>query len=597
MSASAATVTTASITPDFFSGAGARSLGRAVVIPVLALLLLAGLAFRAAGLGAEGLSEDELNKLRAVGDYRARGLTSANGEHPMLMKGLLTASVVACEAWNGTALAQGNSSLRVSEETALRLPGVLLGSFSSLLLFLLVSELFGTTTGLIAAALWALDPAAVGFNRIAKEDTFYLFFFLLANVFWLRGQRAAESGRGRPEGYYWAAAAAFGAMMAAKYLPHMFAVSASYYWIFQGVPATRWRLGKKKYLVFFAIMGLAFLACNPTILLPGTWHEMRVFAGERRIGHDAYEFMGRLYPNQMTLWLNGSPWYFYYAFILFKLPLTVVAFALVGLPLLFTRRLGDGRYFILFWLFFWFFPFTLLGGKFTRYFTLGLPAVLITAAIGLQASMRWLAGALKRAGADAAASAYAQTGLALLALSASAAAAAGAVPHYRLYTNALGGGPERAGSLFPHDEFYDASVRETAARVATLARPGARVASETPELFTHYARQAGRADLTSASLSDPRQMRAFGAGDLVVVARGRRYFSNDALVRRLEAAGAPAATLTLGRVHSTSVFVLDETSAAAIAGLPGRAGSALATRGEWAGIAGQTRPRVDNERP
>ena len=46
---------------------------------------------------------------------------------------------------------------------------------------------------LLAAALWAFDPQAIGFNRIAKEDTFLLFFFLLANIFWLRGQRVAES--------------------------------------------------------------------------------------------------------------------------------------------------------------------------------------------------------------------------------------------------------------------------------------------------------------------------------------------------------------------------------------------------------------------
>jgi hypothetical protein len=39
-------------------------------------------------LSAEGLSEDELNKLNAVADYRAHGLTGANGEHPMLMKGV-----------------------------------------------------------------------------------------------------------------------------------------------------------------------------------------------------------------------------------------------------------------------------------------------------------------------------------------------------------------------------------------------------------------------------------------------------------------------------------------------------------------------------
>ena len=44
------------------------------------------------------LSEDELNKLNAVSEYRARGLTGANGEHPMLMKALQAASIIAAEA-------------------------------------------------------------------------------------------------------------------------------------------------------------------------------------------------------------------------------------------------------------------------------------------------------------------------------------------------------------------------------------------------------------------------------------------------------------------------------------------------------------------
>ena len=75
------------------------------------------------------------------------------------------------------------------------------------MIFLIVSELFGVEVALIAAALWAFDPTAIGFNRVAKEDSFLLFFFLLANVFWLRGQRVAESTDRNPNKYYWATAA------------------------------------------------------------------------------------------------------------------------------------------------------------------------------------------------------------------------------------------------------------------------------------------------------------------------------------------------------------------------------------------------------
>nr|MBA3768563.1 hypothetical protein [Acidobacteriota bacterium] len=84
MSASAETiVTTARLTPELFSDRGARLTSRTLVATLLALLIISGFGFRLTQLGAEGLSEDELNKLNAVEDYRAHGLTAINGEHPM----------------------------------------------------------------------------------------------------------------------------------------------------------------------------------------------------------------------------------------------------------------------------------------------------------------------------------------------------------------------------------------------------------------------------------------------------------------------------------------------------------------------------------
>jgi len=557
LSAPAAPATNAPVRPELFPGQVVGTTSRALVVTALALFLLVGFGLRAYRLGAESLSEDELNKVRAVAEYRERGLTPANGEHPFLMKALLAVSIVASEGWNSTAVARRSPQLQVSTETAARLPGAVLGALTSLLIFLVTRELFGAEVALLAAALWAFDPAAVGFNRIAKEDTFLVFFFLLGNVFWLRGQKVAEEGLRKPEPFYWATAACFGAMMASKYVPHFLAISGAYYYAFQGVPATRWRMGKKRWLVWFAVLGVAFVICNPTILLPGTWQEMRTFAGEKRIGHDAYEFLGHLYGNQMTLWLRGSPWYFYYVFMAVKLPFMVLVGCAAGLPLLFRRRLGDGRYFLLFWLFFWFFPFTFLGGKFTRYFTFVLPAVLMTSAVGLCYLAGLVARAVSKRPGGPARAGYERLGLGLVALL-SLFASVKAAPHYRLYTNFVGGGEARAGSYFPHDEFYDASTRDIADAVAALAPQGARVASETPELLSYYAHLAGRDDLRSVSLSDRAALGEFRPGDVVVVARGRRYFSNDELTSRLEAASQPAANISLGRVPSARVYKLDD---------------------------------------
>jgi Dolichyl-phosphate-mannose-protein mannosyltransferase len=567
----ASTAPTATAEPEPFSGRAVRMSSRTAVVLALALFVLVGLGLRVYRLGAESLSEDELNKVRAVAEYRERGLTPANGEHPFLMKGLLTLSFIASEGWNSTSAARSNPQLRISTEAAARFPGALLGALTTLLIFLVGREILGTEVGLVAAVLWALDPSAVGFNRIAKEDTFLVFFFLLANVFWLRGQKVAEEGKRRPEPFYWATAASFGAMMASKYVPHFIAISGAYYYAFQGVAATRWRMGKKKWLVWFAVMGVAFVVFNPTILLPGTWAEMRTFAGEKRIGHDSYEFLGQLYRNQMSLWLRGSPWYFYYVFMAVKLPLMVLISFVVGLPLLFRRRLGDGRYFLLFWLFFWFFPFTFLGGKFTRYFTFVLPAVLLTAAVGIHYAASLLNRLLTRdAERGSPRAAYASAALVVVVAALSLYSSASAAPYYRLYTNVLGGGFERAGDYFPHDEFYDASTREVADAVARLAPPGARVASETPELLNYYAQLAGRKDLHSVSLSDRAALREFRAGDVIVVARGRRYFSNEEITARLDAASQPAATVSLGDVPSARVYALDAASAGFVAEVAGR---------------------------
>ncbi len=558
--ASAETVDSSSLASTGLSAnQSGHTQSRALLVwPMLALIFIAGFWLRANQLGAEGLSEDELNKFNAVQDYRAHGLTAANGEHPFLMKAMLTISVVAAERWNDSSIVKAEPSLRISTEAALRFPGALLGAFTSLLIFLVTTELFGTETALIAAVLWALDPSGIGFNRIAKEDGFLLFFFLLANVFWLRGRSAAEAGRQNPEKYYWASAAAFGAMLASKYVPHFLAISVSYYYIFQGLKRTRWRIGKRRWLIFFAVMGAAFLLCNPTILLPGTWHEMKIFAGEKRIGHDSYEFMGSLYRNQMTLWLKGSPWYFYFVFMAVKIPVPVLISFLIGLPLLFRKRLGVGRFLILFWMLYWFMPFTVMGGKFTRYFTMALPAVLITAALGINFIAQIASRLVSNFNDNQAFKSYVRGAIAATVLIFPAYASASVMPHYRLYTNALGGGWERAGDYFPHDEFYDASVREAVAEIASSAPSGARIANETPMLITYYAQLAGRSDLVSLSLSDHVAMKNLSAGDYVIIARGRRYFSNDALIKILQESAHPVKNLSLGRVPSLQIFILDQ---------------------------------------
>jgi len=562
VSARAEAIVTAGLRPERFAGRGVLANSRTLVFITLAILVLTGFGFRVAGLSAEGLSEDELNKLNAVADYRAHGLTGANGEHPMLMKALQATSIILSEKWNSFVGPEN----RIAPETALRLPGAIAGALSAILIYLIAAELFGVEVALIAAALWSFDPSGIGFARVAKEDTFLLFFFLLANVFWLRGQRVAESTDRNPNRYYWATAACYGAMVASKYVPHLMAISWCYYWMFQQLPETRWRLGKKRLVVFFAIMGIVFLILSPTILLPDTWRQMGLFAGGKRISHDGYEFMGQLYTQRFVDWLNGIPVYFYFVFTAVKLPLLTVVGFVVGLPLLFRRKLGDGRYFLLFWFWLWVVAFCFPGGKFTRYYTTVLPAVLITCALGIQFAGRWIADRIASISTVDSLSAlkhYVPASLAVIVISASVVSSVYAAPHFRLFTNILGGGMQRAGYYFPHDEFYDASMRETMAEIASRAQPGGRVASESPSLATYYAERSQRPDLVNISLSDPNVIAELRPGDFIIIARGRRYFSNDSLITSLSHS-TPILDLNLGQVPSVKIYQLDANSLAAL---------------------------------
>ena len=116
----------------------------------------------------------------------------------------------------------------------------------------------------------------------------------------------------------------------------------------------------------------------------------------------------------------------------------------------------------------------------------------------------------------------------------------------------------RAGYYFPHDEFYDASMRDVMVEIARRAPTGARVASESPLLAAYYAERANRKDLVGVSISDPEALAQLRVGDFLIDARGRRYFSNDAMLNELRQTVSPSFTHDLGGVPSADVYVLDE---------------------------------------
>ncbi len=555
--------TTAAVRPELFSENEFFNIK--LLIAVLAACLLIGFNLRIWNLGAESFGEDELNKLQTVEEYRTNGLTGRNGEHPFLMKGLQTLSIITAEKWNANFTAADDSG-RISDEAALRFPTALFGTFTALLLFFLIKELFGSSIGLIAAALWSFDPNAIGFDRIAKEDSFLLFFFLLANVFFIRSQTAAENGEKNWAKYFWLAAIGFGGMIASKYLPHLLAISAGYYEVFVVIPDRKWRFGPARWLKFFIFAGISFVIFNPTILLPETWQQMLTFGTEKRIGHDAYEFIGELYRNKMTLWLAGVPWTFYYVFILVKTPILTLLFFLAGLPFLLNKKLGDGRIFLFFWLFMWFMPFSVMGGKFTRYFAVAQPLILIFAAIGCFYISRWLTEKLSISSQF---KKYFVWILPTILVLASLFNSISVAPFYRLHTNVIGGGMKAAGNYFPHDEFYDTSTRQIISAIPPNSEKNTFIANETPYLFDYYAQKTGRRDLIFVSLSDNSKVTGLSVGDFIVVAKGRRYFSNDAYIKYLQNSVKSFAEIKVDGIVSADIYKLDEESLRQIKNLAG----------------------------
>lgn len=546
-------ITTAGIFPELFSDDLFFARSKTMCAVILAVFMVVGFGLRVGGLGTESLGEDELNKLDTVREYRENGLSGKNGEHPFLMKGLQTASIVVSERISSLTGSQ------IAEEAALRFPIALFGTFTALLLFLLISEIFGRSIGLISAVFWTLEPIAIGFDRIAKEDSLVLFFFLLTMYFWVRGQTRAELGDQNWTWDAWAAAAGFAGLMASKYYPHLLAIVGAYYIVFQYIPATKWRMEPARWLKFFIVMGVAFLILNPTILLPETWREMLKFSSESRIGHDSYEFLGQLYTNKMSAWLNGVPWTFFYVFIAVKSSLPILILCLIGLPLMFLRRMGDGRFLIFFWAFMWFLPFTVLGGKFTRYFTFVEPLILVIAATGFYFAAKWVS---ERVGGAAGPIVQAVLLIAIVAIQLSNSLSA--TPHFRLFTNTLGGGASAAGSYFPHDEFYDAATAEIVRLIAATALSKATIACETPGLFEYYAEKAGRRDLKVISLSDKTAVAMLAANDFVVLAEGRRYFSNSAYIAYLTGSGTMTDEIKLNGVTAARIYKLSEPDAEAL---------------------------------
>jgi hypothetical protein len=509
---------------------------------VLAVVTCLAFGYRAVALSTYGLSDDEVNKIRAIEQYR-QGHFGANAEHPMLMKLAMWGSVGLTAAWNQVASSGG----RISIESAIRLPNVLAGTLTAVVLFGLAELLFGTGVAIVASLLWALDVNAIAINRVGKEDTFLLFFFLLAMWCYERAKGQGATNPIEAQRWYGRSGASFGLMLASKYMPHYLGIYALFNMITDRNPGAN-RPNKIRY---YGAMFVAFVAANAAVLMPETWQYCVEYVQGANLAHHGYLYAGQLYVTNIPISPLGVPATFYLRLLATKVPLVVLGATVAGLIELVRRRRERGFVLLRVWMVFGLIPISLMAAKFMRYALPLLAAIDLVAAIGFVAGIGWL---LRKSWL----SRVTRVTVSLLALVVSIAALGvglrSAPPFYSLFRNGVGERIAAAGMTFP-EEAYDYGVREAVSAIAETAQPSDSVVSDAPAVVAYYANAAGRTDLQVRSLSS--QGIPYGhRSSWVIVQDDHASFENHDVVEQLRRRSAPWREFRAGDALAAQVFRL-----------------------------------------
>jgi 4-amino-4-deoxy-L-arabinose transferase-like glycosyltransferase len=522
-----------------------ETLTRSQKVAALLLIVVLGLVLRLGGLERVGFNEDEVHKVEAARAY-LHGDFSSNLEHPMLMKSLIALSLAAGDSWNR---GPGRSH-PLPEEVTVRLPNIIFGALTAVVLFLLAQEFFGVEIGLLTAFLWSIGTIAIMDNRLAKEDTLLVFFTWLAYYFYVRAKKAATASPQQAAKYYGASGASFGLMLASKYFPHYLGLNCLYHYLF-GKKQQRPPLQRRDLIFLLGACALFFVLFNPLVLLPNTLHYMLHYAGEGTMTHHGYLMMGRFYYNDPAHLQGGMPIYFYPLLLAVKTPLPVLGAFLVGLTEVWRRRREPGPSFLLFMFLFWIVPFSLLSAKWLRYMLAWMPTVYMIAALGLAKILSWSSVLTKKETRRWLAPALAGA-LAVVFLLRPAWVSAKSGPYYSLYLNPLGAG--RVGYYFPHDEVNDIGLREAIQQICEQAHERSTVGGEAAPVFAYYFRRFGRDDLRYFDLSDQVKRVEAPPNAYLVIQDGRKYFENIAFIERVESYQTPVRTIQIGGAHAARVY-------------------------------------------
>jgi len=506
---------------------------------LLGAIVLGGLWARLQGLSAEGFADDEMHKWLAAERYLHGDFLGDDIEHPMLMKLLIT----------GTLLV--GRPLGWAPETITRLPLALAGGLSVLVAAWLGRRLFGRLAGLVTAGLLAASPTFIGYNRVAKEDTLLGFFLLLA-VLCTAEAKVAADGESPAASRRWelGAAAAVGLLCASKYFFFFATVPPLAYAWLRGT-GTAWRISPGRWAVLLLTSLATFAAVNWMFFLPSTWAFLLQYLQAKVTIHGGLYFAGHIYRNAQVVGRDGLPPWFYLTFAWVKLaPPTLLATGL-GLGLALWLRAPSHRL-VLVWIGAWAAILVPLASKWGRFFLTLQPALALLAGYAVAALVAWAA---ERSGKRARWISPALAAiLGALLVGTEAHAALVHAPHERLYVSVLGGGSSRVTFYFPHCDYFDAGFREAIQAIASRAEPGAEIATDIDWPARYYADRAGRTDLVVSAFRPGAACRS-GHPCYVVTQAGRWYRHNVEALERLSQE-APWHVETIEGVEVVKVFRL-----------------------------------------
>jgi hypothetical protein len=515
----------------------------------LLLIVVLGFALRFHGIDQFGFNEDEVHKLEASRAY-LRGDFSENLEHPMLLKSLVAGSLALTDFWNRRFGQFGH----VTEETAVRLPNVVVGALTGVIVFAVTEQFFGFSTGLLAALFWSLGTIAIMINRLAKEDTLLVFFTWLGYYFYIRAKKESLTDAHRPLKWYAASGSSFGLMLASKYFPHYLGLIALFYYLPRNrrkYPSLGWRAS----MALLGMCAVAFALANPVAFLPTTLKYMWHYAGEGTMTHRGYLAMGQFYFDDPAHLGGGMPFYFYPLLLLVKTPIPVLFALAFGLIEVLKRWHHDGFSFLLLMFLFWIVPFSILSAKWLRWMLSWMPTIYIVAAVGASKLISWVTGVARRHESRQAWIPALATVLIVIFLAQSVFSATQASPFYSLYLNPLGLG--RTGYYFPHDELDDIGLRPAVRQMCDSIPAGSPVVSEALPVVTYYFHQCGRDDVHYNDLSNL-ALQSLPASAYFIVQEGRKYLDNISTVRKLEAEESPAWTVIIGGAQAAEVYRTSE---------------------------------------